>query len=149
MKYEKIIFSLVIIVFLSCCFQERIEYISEVYFVERIIDGDTFVLTDGKHVRLIGINTPEKNEHYYDESTNKLSELILNKELTLEKDVNDKDWYNRSLRYVYVDDVFINLLLVEQGYARAYDIKPNIGRSQMFIEAEIRAKESSLGMWNS
>ena len=27
--------------------------------VKQVIDGDTVILTDGRHIRLIGINTPE------------------------------------------------------------------------------------------
>ena len=37
----------------------------ETGLVERIIDGDTFVLDTGEHVRLVCINTPEKGEAYY------------------------------------------------------------------------------------
>jgi len=33
--------------------------------VKRVIDGDTIVLEDNIHVRLLGINSPEKNEKYY------------------------------------------------------------------------------------
>lgn len=39
----------------------------------RVIDGDTFVLANGRVVRLIGINTPEYGEPYYEEATNKLT----------------------------------------------------------------------------
>jgi len=36
------------------------------------VDGDTVELTNGKVIRLIGINAPEKNEFYFEEAKNKL-----------------------------------------------------------------------------
>jgi len=44
--------------------------------VPRIIDGDTIELQNGERVRLLGINTPEKGQPYYEEATNRLQELI-------------------------------------------------------------------------
>ena len=44
--------------------------------VSRIIDGDTIELQNGERVRLLGINTPEKGQPYYEEATNRLKELI-------------------------------------------------------------------------
>jgi len=44
----------------------------------------------------------------------------------LEKDITDRDKYNRLLRYVFVDDVFINLELVKQGFAYSYSYPPDI-----------------------
>jgi endonuclease YncB( thermonuclease family) len=44
--------------------------------VQRIIDGDTFVLSTGERVRLIGIDTPERNEYYFQEAKGRLEELI-------------------------------------------------------------------------
>src|SRR5687768_17229147 len=35
----------------------------QLHHVARVYDGDTVVLEDGKHVRLLGINTPEIESH--------------------------------------------------------------------------------------
>lgn len=88
--------------------------------VVRVIDGDTFELYNGEIVRLICIDSPEKGKEGYDEAKNYLSFLILNKEVRLEKDVNDKDIYGRLLRYVYVDDIFVNKEMVEKNYAKIF-----------------------------
>ena len=94
------------------------------FYVSRIIDGDTIELMNGERVRLIGINAPEKAQPYTVEATTKLSQLIGYNSITLEKDVSDKDQYNRLLRYVYVGSTFVNLEMVKQGYAIAYPYPP-------------------------
>jgi len=96
--------------------------------VIKVIDGDTFELSSGEIVRLICIDTPEKNEKNYEEASNFLANLILNKEVRLEKDIDNKDSYNRSLRYVYVNitennsttEVFINREIIKQGYGKLF-----------------------------
>ena len=103
--------------FLNNTFDEK-----EYSIVSRVIDGDTIVLEDGTHVRLLGINTPEKNEKYSEESTSYLGDLVLNKSVYLEKGRDDRDRYNRSLRYIYLgnDKGSVNEKLVENGYANYY-----------------------------
>ncbi len=85
-----------------------------------VIDGDTIALPGGEAVRYIGIDTPERGEPYYGEAKRANQELIAGKQIKLEKDVTDKDKYNRLLRYIYVDDTFVNAELVRRGYALVY-----------------------------
>src|SRR3989344_4886614 len=66
------------------------------------------------HVRLLGINSPEKGELYYDEAEKFLEGLILNKTIKLEKGREDKDKYGRLLRYIFINDKNINLKIVEE-----------------------------------
>jgi hypothetical protein len=90
------------------------------YRVSRVIDGDTLQLQNEDIVRLICIDTPEKGEPGADEATQYLESLVLNKIVRLEKDVSEKDKYDRLLRYVYVDDVFVNKQLVKEGHAEVF-----------------------------
>lgn len=87
--------------------------------VERIIDGDTIVV-NGSNVRLLGINTPEKGEKYYEEAKNFLESEMLDKVVKLEKTQEDKDLYGRKLRYVISENKNINKKIVEQGFANPY-----------------------------
>lgn len=115
--------------------------------VSSVIDGDTVKLQNGEKVRLLGINTPEKGQPYYDEATNRLKELIEGKTVTLEKDVDDKDQYGRLLRYIYIDDTLVNLEMVREGYGNVYIIPPNTKYSNKFEGAEEEAKNAQRGMW--
>ncbi len=91
----------------------------ETGIVERVIDGDTIVVGN-ESIRLLGINSPEKGEKYYDEAKNFLEILVLNKTVKLEKTKQDKDRYNRKLRYAYIGFTNINLELVKEGLANFY-----------------------------
>jgi len=116
--------------------------------VVRVIDGDTFVLLNGRVVRLIGINTPEYGQPYYEEATNKLAELVEGKNVTLEIDITNTDNYGRLLRYVYVDDTFVNLIMVKEGHAKVLIIYPDDKYAKELKEAMLEAREKRLGIWN-
>jgi endonuclease YncB( thermonuclease family) len=120
---------------------------NDIYGVQEVIDGDTIRLSTGERVRLIGINTPETGQPYYDDATLKLEELIGENSVILKKDVEDKDQYGRWLRYVYVNDTFVNLEMVRQGMAIAYEFEPNVKHSDEFYEAEDDARNNQIGIW--
>jgi len=122
----------------------------EVVNVVKVIDGDTIVLETGETVRYIGIDTPEVSqgrECFALEAANKNKELVLGKNVRLEKDISEKDRYGRLLRYVYVGDIFVNKILVSEGYATAVTYPPDVKYSNLFEEAERKARESGLGLW--
>lgn len=136
----KKIFLLLLIVLISGCIQE------ETVFVTKVIDGDTFKTSNGETIRLLGINAPEKHKYYYEESTEYLRDLIENKHVRLEGDETNKDWYGRELRYVYIDNKFVNILMLEQGYAKMYLLKDKKYQNT-FRYAEVGAQNSNLGIW--
>ena len=113
-----------------------------------ITDGDTFQLDDGSKVRMIGINAPEKKDIAGFESKNHLTELILNKEVVLKNDElsSDVDRYGRKLRYVYLDNVNVNLKMILDGYAFAY-LTYNFTKSEEFTVAQLESKRIRNGMW--
>ncbi len=108
-------------------------------YVVRVIDGDTFEIYSGEIVRLICLDTPELGDAGSYEAKDFLESLILDKEIRMEKDVNDKDKYGRLLRYVWVssslgfnesyeDEVFVNKILVEKGYANVFRYGDDVKR---------------------
>lgn len=93
---------------------------SEKGIVERVIDGDTIVVNNDTHVRLLGINTPEKGEKYYNEAKNFLGNLTLNKTVKLEYIGDKYDKYGRTLAYILLDEKNINSEIVKNGFANLY-----------------------------
>ena len=87
--------------------------------VTKIIDGDTLVVQGGDHVRLLGIDTDERGEPCYTPAKNRLTQLLLNQPVTLESDTEDRDQYDRLLRFVFLNYTNINLQLVKEGLAIA------------------------------
>lgn len=126
------------------------------FLVNWVIDGDTIELENDEKVRYIGIDTPESVhpskpvECFGKEATNKNRELVEGKKVYLEKDITDRDKYNRLLRYVFLEDeTFVNLVLVREGYASSYSYPPDIKYQNLFQEAEKEARENNLGLWKS
>lgn len=88
--------------------------------VERIIDGDTIVVDNDTHVRLLGINTPEKGELYYSEAKEFLNMVAINKTVLLKYGNEKYDKYGRVLAYVFIEDANVNKEMVDEGYANFY-----------------------------
>ncbi len=126
-----------------------------VLHVARVIDGDTFVLDDGWHVRYIGINAPEiahegnptPAQCFGDAATKLDEQLVADKDVRLVKDVSETDKYGRLLRYVYVGDEFINNELVQEGAAKADTFPPDTKFKNQFEETQAQARYDSRGMW--
>jgi micrococcal nuclease len=124
--------------------------------VVRVIDGDTIqVDVDGslERVRYIGIDTPETVhprkgvECFGKEASAKNAALVGGKTVRLVRDVSDRDRYGRLLRYVWVDDVFVNLELVREGYAQVSTYPPDVEHTDAFIAAQREAREANRGLW--
>ena len=60
--------------------------------VTRVITGDSFEIDENKTVSLICVNAPKENDTNAEESREFLSDLILGKQVRLEKDVTDQDY---------------------------------------------------------
>lgn len=94
-----------------------------------VIDGDTFEIYNAdtrsvETVRLLCVDTPEKDEEGYDDAKMFLKYRILGKQAVLVSSITDEDKYARLLRYVYVDDLFINKLILDEGYGELLIIPP-------------------------
>lgn len=115
--------------------------------VTRVIDGDTIVIDGGQHLRYIGMDTPEKGEAFYLESTKANSRLVEGKRVRLSKDISETDRYGRLLRYVWVDDRMVNAELVRLGMARAKAYPPDTRYQGYFDQLEKEAKTARRGIW--
>jgi len=92
---------------------------SEQVHVDRIIDGDT-IESNKTSIRLLGINSPERKEYFYEEAKDFLEELILNQTVYLKYGKEKYDKYGRTLAYIFLNNTNINIKLVENGYANYY-----------------------------
>lgn len=121
--------------------------------VKYVIDGDTIVLTNGRHVRYTGIDTPELNSSSPAEKTLAQQAKALNERLVggqtvrLELDRDKTDKYGRLLAYVWVGDRFINGELVASGLARAKDYGSKLRRWNELTALEAQARQKRLGIW--
>jgi len=118
--------------------------------VTKVIDGDTFLIEGGYSVRILGIDADERGYPCYQAAKERLEELILNKEVRLEKEKEDFDQYCRYLRYVFADDKNVSLELVKEGLAVARFSPENIKYREEISLAEKEARENKIGCkWGS
>jgi len=129
--------------------------------VTEVIDGDTIrvSLQDGKSetVRYIGIDTPET--HHPQKGVEELgfeagkinSELVLNRRVRLETDVESRDRFGRLLAYVWLEDggepTMVNETLLRKGFAMIFTIPPNLRYTALFRKAFADARETREGLW--
>jgi micrococcal nuclease len=115
--------------------------------VASVVDGDTIELTNGRRVRYIGINTPERDQPYYNEAKEVNRQLVEGKEVQLERDIDSFDQYGRILAYVWVNGVMANREIVSQGFANAFTVPPNVRYEAEIRAAEQEAREAERGLW--
>jgi micrococcal nuclease len=117
------------------------------FTVKNVLDGDTFSVDSGERVRMMGINTPEVDQYFYEEAKEALSLIIDKEEVFLERDISDTDKYGRLLRYVFAGELFVNLEMVKRGFANVFTVPPDIKYTDELLEAERYARENNLGLW--
>ncbi|HEX73833.1 MAG TPA: hypothetical protein G4N93_01605 [Dehalococcoidia bacterium] len=150
MKYAISILGLLIVILSTGCAAPTAP------LVTRVIDGDTIEVDIAGaiyKVRYIGIDTPELDDKearlcdLAQEATRYNRQLVGGKTIRLEKDISETDQYGRLLRYVYVDDTFVNAELVRQGLAWAISYPPDTKYQDYLEELEAEAKKDKIGVW--
>jgi micrococcal nuclease len=128
--------------------------------VVRPVDGDTIVVeVAGREepVRFIGIDSPESVapnqpvECFGPEAKARTAELLPpGTVVRLERDVEARDRYDRLLAYVIrdADDVFVNRVLVREGYAESIAYPPNTAHQGELDQAEGEARAARRGLWD-
>lgn len=121
--------------------------------VIRVVDGDTIVIQSGEKVRYIGMDTPEMNDpraavKYFAQKAKEINaNLVLNKIVDIEFDVEKYDKYHRLLAYVYIDKTMINAYLLKEGYAQVLTVPPNIKYEKYFLKLQKYSRENNKGFW--
>ncbi|MEH7414151.1 thermonuclease family protein [Neobacillus drentensis] len=134
----------------------------ELITVGRVVDGDTIVTSDGRKVRLVGVNTPEsttRHEQYGKEASNYTNSKLNGKQVWLQKDVSETDRYGRLLRIVWfnvpsndmdeneIRTKMFNADLVLSGYAEPSTYPPDVKYSDYFVKFAREAREANKGLW--
>jgi micrococcal nuclease len=109
--------------------------------------GQTYV------VRLLGIDTPESVsprdpvECFGREASAATSALVAGERVVLVKDVEERDGFDRLLRYVYLGAELVNARLVVNGYAHVFTYPPNVRHAELFVQLEREARDNDRGLW--
>jgi endonuclease YncB( thermonuclease family) len=123
--------------------------------VARVLDGDTIVLADGRHVRLVQLDASEtdENECYAQAARRVLRRLLPpGAHVRVETDpaLDKHDIYGRTLAYVKRNGTNINLELVREGAASPYFFNGDRGRyAPDFLKAAGQARQHHRGLWGA
>jgi len=127
--------------------------------IAEVVDGDTIVIdTAGVRevVRLLGIDTPETVDPnrpvqcFGAEASARLRELLpVGALVSLHRDREPRDQYGRLLAYIYVDDVFVNELMLAEGLADVSIYPPNDTLRPQLEAAAKKARTASVGFWEA
>ena len=144
----KLIFIAFLVIFSGLIFYNLTgNMIRQEFIVSKVIDGDTIQLENGLKVRLLGINTPEKNMIYYEEAKEFLKKKIENRTIEIETNPENKiDKYDRVLAYVFLDGKFINKEILENGLGNLYYYEKDKHYSEL-KNAKNYAQTNNLGIW--
>lgn len=133
---------------------------SKKVYVSRVIDGDTFVLSDSQHVRMLGVNCPEiarlnkSAEPFSNEATQKTKSLINHKIVQLTFDGKAFDIFGRLLAYVWLinsqgkDSLFVQAELLKEGLTRISYYTKDKRYYSLFYNLRNTARKKKLGIWS-
>ncbi|OQK17738.1 hypothetical protein AU255_07700 [Methyloprofundus sedimenti] len=124
------------------------------YNVQKVYDGDTVLLSDGRKIRLLGINTPEIEHADQAEQAGGevarqwLTQQLLNTRVRLEFDSEKRDKYKRHLAHIFTEQgLHLNRELVRLGYASTSIYPPNLKYVAELLAAQQVAETGRLGIW--
>lgn len=130
------------------------------YYVSEVYDGDTIaVVMDGtiEKVRMIGVDTPETHKPnapvqcYGEHASAATRTKLLYKSVRLEADAtnDNRDRYDRLLRYVYTEDGLLwNQELIKKGEGFAYISFPFIHKT-VFQASQFESAAAKRGLWSA
>lgn len=122
--------------------------------VDRVLDGDTLDLRNGRRVRLVQIDAPERSGECYGAQAGEALRRLLppGTRVVLQADpsLDRVDRYGRLLRYVFEGRTNVNLALVRRGAASVWFYDGDRGRyAGRFLTAARNARASGRGAWGA
>ncbi|MEE4374028.1 thermonuclease family protein [Pseudomonas alliivorans] len=126
--------------------------------VQRVVDGDTLRLSDGRSVRMIGLNTPETGkrgqsaEPFAEAGKRRLQALVKDSDgqVRLQIGQQARDRYGRTLANVYGrNGTNLEAQLLSEGLGYLVAVAPNTALVDCQQSAERQARQARLGLWRN
>ena len=128
---------------------------SQFFRIQYVIDGDTVVLANGEHVRLVQIDTPElRGGECYGAQARALLRRLIPPGTTVRVEADPRldqvDRYGRLLRYVHRAGRNLNLALVRDGSATVWFFDGDRGQyASALLTAAQSARRARRGLWGA
>lgn len=148
--------------FVALCFSNPLfalcpsHHYDETVTIAWVHDGDTVRLTDGRNIRLIGINSPElardgrPAEPYAIKARDFLRQFATrSRHWHVRWGKQRHDHYGRWLGHVFLGDKNLNAEMLRHGMASVISIPPNLWSQDCYQKQEYRARQASAGLWGA
>lgn len=128
----------------------------DTFEVQRVVDGDTVRLKDGRSVRMIGVNTPEtgkkgrSDEPFAVAARERLQGLVdaSGGRVGVVLGRESKDHYGRTLAHLYgANGENLEAQLLADGLGFQVAVAPNVDLVACQQNAERSARQARLGLW--
>jgi endonuclease YncB( thermonuclease family) len=120
--------------------------------VVRIADGDTVTILDSTNtqhrIRLQGIDAPESHQAFGTQSKKSLSDMVFDKDVTVEYDKIDR--YGRLVGKIILNGVDVCLEQIKAGMAwhyKDYEDEQTPADRDLYARAEDDARNARRGLW--
>ena len=133
---------------------------SFVYKTVLVLDGDTFIATDGNvtfRVRIAAMDAPENGQPYSKMATFRLKQILMSGNVIIKPVGKGHDRYGRVLGAVFVGQEDVALTLIQEGLATYYRPScrdyPADGNKYnydpaIYVKAEKQSNELGQNMWS-
>ena len=126
---------------------------AQFFRIQYVIDGDTVVLANGEHVRLVQIDSPElRGSECYGGQARAVLRRMLPPGTTVRVEADPRldqvDRYGHLLRYIFLGPTNINLQLVRVGAATVWFYDHDRGKyAGALLQAGLAARATHRGLW--
>jgi endonuclease YncB( thermonuclease family) len=121
--------------------------------VVSVEDGDSITLENGRRVRYLGIDSPErggpgKGEYLAEEAHRLNRQMVRGQEVRLEYEAERLDRYQRLLARVYLKNgLWVNGEMVKKGLAHVRYQAPNTEKFEELLRVQREAMDDRRGIW--
>lgn len=154
----KVIILLSLLFLVSCQSQNKSATIPSDVKLARVVSGQSLEVLGMEtqpnltsQIRLIGLDAPDLGQTPWGEDGKKTLETLIggvNQSIKLEFDLENKDKFNRTLAYVWKDQLLLNEEIIKQGYALFVARLPNNKYNRRLERAQQWARIMGKGIWN-
>jgi endonuclease YncB( thermonuclease family) len=139
----------------GCRFEAASESVPADARAGRVIDGRSFLLEDGREVRLAGIEVPvtasdSSGQAAVQSARAALEALVRSAPLSFKRLGPESDRYGRLLLHVFGEretkQFWVQRELIARGYARV-SARLDVACAKALLEAEREARDAGLGLW--